>query len=446
VALSDVYIISDLHLCDGGPLEDFRADDERALVSFLFHLRRQPPATLIINGDWIDFVQIQPRPQMWHGATLDASEAESLEKLELALLAHAPVFDALGRLLQAGHSLRIHTGNHDIDLLWPRVQARLRERLGRSAHAAIAFGDAYLHAGLYVEHGHQADPVNSFPRQPDIVHPDPYGVLRLERCWGTRLVEEFYNQIEALDGCAMLDNVRPRIPAALIVIRHALVQPAMHDVLRAGLRIVVDTLASLRTEQDLTNAAHELGLSRRVLGWLASVAGWLSAGPYVAKSASPLVVPSLQAAWSYGADLPDPQALVQYAPDASDAPLMPKAPYDSAARRLYQQPFTQRFVQRANEIAQRHAAVTAVCFGHTHRAIVPELQIDGMNGWPLPATPARFFNSGSWTRTLDLDRLPPDQHSFAVLTDPASYRRGRDYLQVRWTADGQPQVELRAWM
>ena len=74
----ELYIISDLHLCDNSRVEDFKAPDERALVSFLFHIGRSARSTLIINGDFIDFVQIQPRPHMWFNATLDATEAESL--------------------------------------------------------------------------------------------------------------------------------------------------------------------------------------------------------------------------------------------------------------------------------------------------------------------------------------------------------------------------------
>jgi UDP-2,3-diacylglucosamine pyrophosphatase LpxH len=463
VARSDLYIISDLHLCDGTAVEDFQPDDERALVSLLFALGRSRTATLIINGDFIDFVQVQPRPGMWRGPTLDACEAESLEKLERVLRAHSPVFDALGRFVALGNTLRVHVGNHDIDLLWPGVQARLRERLGLTpGHPALSFGEAFLEAGLYVEHGHQADPVNSFPTQPAILHPDPQGVLRLERCWGTRFVEEFYNKIEMLDGCAMLDNVRPRMQAALIIIKHAILDRQMHATLYAGVQVIVETLALLTTEQDLSNAAAQLGVSRQVLSWLVSVAGWLglgaasAAGAYMAKGGGlRLTVPSLQTAYSFGMQMRDGTQLAHFAPTSdringrqakSAAADDASAPEQPAARRDDVAPAQQPYLQRAASIAARHADVRAVCFGHTHQAITAARAVDAEPGWPLPQTTARYFNSGAWVRTLNIAELSPAQLTFAYLAQPDHYRKGRDYLRVCWPNHPQiPVVETLRW-
>lgn len=457
---SNLYIISDLHLCDGTAVDDFAPDDERALVSLLFRLSRGPAALLIINGDFIDFVQIQPRPQMWSGSTLDASEAESLEKLERTFRAHGPVFDALGRFVALGNQLRFHIGNHDIDLLWPQVQQRLRERLGLAAqHPAASFGEAHLEAGLYVEHGHQADPVNSFPTQPAIIHADPQGLLRLERCWGTRFVEEFYNRLELLDGCAMLDNVRPRMQAALIIIRHAILDRQMHATLYAGVQLILETLTLLTTEQDVSNAAAQLGVSRQVLGWLASVAGWLglghgavgeAAGGLSAKGAAlRLSVPSLQAAYTFGTQLRDGSQLAQYAPTiAGGGVLQRKAAgqHTSAATRGYADPVQQPYLERAARLAARHPDVRAICFGHTHQAISADLLVDGAPGWPLPGTPTRYFNSGAWVRTLNLSQLSADQLSFAYLIQMQHYRPGRDYLRVSWPEHPQiPMVETMRW-
>lgn len=449
----ELYIISDLHLCDGSRVEDFRSADERSLVAFLFRLSRSPRAHLIINGDFIDFVQIQPRPHMWFNAVLDASEAESLEKLDRAIAAHGPVFDALGRFVASGHQLRFHVGNHDIDLVWPRVQARLRERIApRAAQQQISFGDDLVTGGLLIEHGHQADPANSFPADSSLIQSDPQGVPRLYRCWGTRLVEEFYNKIEVLDGCDMLDNVRPRMQAALIVIKYAIGHRPMHAMLYAGVQVIVDTLAQLQTEQDIQYAADQLGVSPGVLGWLVSVAGWLNVGgrgDRVAKNADSFAAPSLRTAYAYGAQIRDGAQLAALAPPFPDrAALQPKGvsvDRRAAARREYDARMTQRFVQRAALLA-RQGNVRAVCFGHTHRAIMPSLAIDDGPGWPLPETSARYYNSGSWTASLDLQQLPPDQQTFEYLQNRAHYRVGRDYLRVTWPDDpAQPVVETLGW-
>lgn len=448
---AELYIISDLHLCDGSRVEDFQAPDERALVSFLFHIGRSPAATLIINGDFIDFVQIQPRPHMWFNANLDATEADSLEKLEAALRAHGPVFDALGRFVATGHTLRFQFGNHDIDLIWPQVQARLRARLAPKAlHHAITFGSAWHEHGVYITHGHQADPANSFRNEPDVLHPDPEGVLRLERCWGTRLVEEFYNKLEVLDGCDMLDNVRPRMQAAIIIIRHAIGDRLLHPTLYAGLQLIIDTLTQLRTEEDVGHAADQLGTSRQMLSWVVSVAGWLGVGSrsqYAAKRAAPcpVAVPSLQTAYSYGATIRDGTHLVQHAPLNT---LASKSAAEERSRGIdeYNATNNQRAIHFAADLARRHPAIQALCFGHTHQAITPALSIDQQLGWPLPGTTARLYNTGAWTRTLDLQQVAVGQATFDYLMDPANYRLGRDYLKITWPGNtNHPFVETLAW-
>ncbi len=456
---SQLYIISDLHLCDGSAVEDFRAEDERALVSFLFRLSRSSPTTLIINGDFIDFVQIQPKPRMWLNASLDANEAESLEKLDAAIQAHGPVFDALGRFVAAGHQLRLHWGNHDIDLVWPQVQARIRDRIARRhLHAAITFDGFYQDRGLYITHGHQADPANSFRNEPDVIHRDPHGVPRLERCWGTRLVEEFYNKIETLEGCEMLDNVRPRMQAAVVIIKYAIMHRPMHATLYAGMRVILDTLAQLRTEEDVTNAAEQLGVRRQILSWLVSVAAWLGvrAQPSLAPKGGPLpaFAPSLQTAYTYGTSVRDGEQLVQFAPPfvvgnaesgrnvtkgmLGAAPQTAQAEYDSANN--------QRYIQFAAGIATKQPTIQAICFGHTHQALGAALAVDQMTGWPLPGNGARLFNSGSWTRTLDLQHLHPEQMTFEYLLDHRHYRLGRDYVRVSWPEGrDKPFVETLAW-
>jgi UDP-2,3-diacylglucosamine pyrophosphatase LpxH len=453
VIASALYIISDLHLCDGTRVEDFRSDDERALVSWLFRIGHAAPVTLLINGDFIDFVQIQPRPNMWLNAQLDATEAESLEKLDAAVRAHGPVFDALGRFVAAGNSLRFHWGNHDIDLAWPRVQARLRERLAKRAlYGAITFGGELSVGGLYVAHGHQADPTNRFAHEPDVTHTDPHGVERLERCWGTRLVEEFYNKIEALDGCDMLDNVRPRMQAAVTIIKHAILQREMHPTLHAGVQVISDTLAELVTEEDVTNAADQLGVSRSVLSWIVSVAGWLGVGNrsrYAPKGAAPVFVTSLETAYSYGAALRDGEQLAQLAPSAT-APisrqLAPKSPGAGPVPSAeYTALASQRAILYAAALARHAPELQAFCFGHTHQAITAALAVDALPGWPLPGTGARLYNSGSWTRTLDLSLVGADA-TFEFLRDVRNYRLGRDYLRVTWPADpGVPLIDTLSW-
>lgn len=443
----ELYVISDLHLCDGGSVEDFLPDDDAALAAFLDEISQSPAASLIINGDFMDFVQVQPDGgRHWFDEQLDASEEQSLRKLEEIMAAHGGVFDALGRFVGAGRRLRFHYGNHDIDLVWPRLQARIRERLGRPGdEEAIAFGESALVGGVHIEHGHQADKhINCFPDQPLLTKTGPDGVERLVRCWGTRFVEEFYNKIETLEGCGMLDNVRPRMPAAVIILKHSILNPSMYPMLRDGLRVILSTLVELKTEQDFTNAAGELGVSRGVVQWVVKVARWL--GVAQAPAAQPksmfgdepapaeeLTVPSLQRAYAEGEQIHSAEELAALAPDAPAAEAKGWFGGDEPAPASPELKKSLEYVR--DEVLPRQPAARAICVGHTHLVTA--------EGVPIPGSQALYYNSGSWTMTLNLDDVP--DASFAYIQDPANYRKGRDFLYVTWPDGAAPLVENRHW-
>ena len=445
----ELYVIGDLQLGDGGTGDDFRADDERALVSFLFRLSRVPGAELVLNGDIIDFTQIQPRPRMWYDDLLGASEDDSLLKLEQALLAHGPVWDALGRFAGSGGRLTWLFGDRDADLRWPRVQARLRERIVRLGdETALGFGSFLQREGVHIQHGHECDPVACHDANQWML-PDPWGVPRLERTLGIRFAEEFVAPLDRIDGWEMIDNVLPRIPAALLVLRHLLPDRALHAALVPAVRVILNSLTLLSSEEEIGAAAYRLGISRQSLGWLASVAGWLSTMAGDDESLRVPDVPSLRRAFAYGAGLQDGAQLAQFAP-----PVLPGAPAQpsrmptpverrAAARRLYDDHTD--VLRYAGAIAARQPELHAVCFGHTQRAVDARLRFDDAPGWPIADANARYFNSGCWGRALHIADLPSEQRTAAYIVDPANHRLLRDYLRVAWSPDGVPSVETLAW-
>jgi UDP-2,3-diacylglucosamine pyrophosphatase LpxH len=211
-----VFVISDLHL-GAGPkddLEDFHYDE--LLATWLAELEPEKP-TVVINGDFIDFAQIPPldvpkdRELLW-------DEATSLVKLEVALEAHAKVFDALQGLIVGGGTLVLTVGNHDLDLAWSGVGARLRDRLGKpdEKHFHIETKGAFVDRGLHVEHGYYFAPENC-PRKPyDFIH-DVDGHRYLERVWGTDFVLRFYNHYEK--DLPFIDNVKPALRVLMAGIR-----------------------------------------------------------------------------------------------------------------------------------------------------------------------------------------------------------------------------------
>jgi UDP-2,3-diacylglucosamine pyrophosphatase LpxH len=208
------WVVSDLHLGAGGddPLEDF--DDDAVLVDWVGE-RAGPRSTIVLNGDIIDFLQIEvpspgdplPDDYLW-------DEATSVAKLRRCAEGHAGVFEALGGFVAAGGSLRVTVGNHDLDLAWPAVQAELHSLLG-AAEGSVAFGlEHRLFETVHVEHGHRFTPENR-PRDFDSFHhvrPGSASDQVLECSWGSRFVIDEINPLER--ELPYLDNVKPVLKVA----------------------------------------------------------------------------------------------------------------------------------------------------------------------------------------------------------------------------------------
>src|SRR5262245_13412927 len=102
------FIISDLHLnmgcqADGSlhPLEDFDCHDD---FDQLLDLACRERASLVINGDWLDLLQLDPvvpivAYQSTGGIPLYYTSQEALEKLDTCLKQQPRHFEALRRYL-----------------------------------------------------------------------------------------------------------------------------------------------------------------------------------------------------------------------------------------------------------------------------------------------------------------------------------------------------------
>lgn len=205
-------IISDTHLGAGpdDPLEDHVCKG-RPLTRFIEQLAAGDDGAageieLVINGDFLEFVQALPEAFTPVSKDHFCTEDESLAKLEAILDGHASIFRALKAFQEAGNSVTVMAGNHDVDLFWPRVQARLRDRIG-SIYFELG-QDWYSRYGgrLRVAHGHQLDPANRFE---DWHHPIGVaaGRSRLSSCPGTRFVVGFINPMDA--RFPFVDNIKP---------------------------------------------------------------------------------------------------------------------------------------------------------------------------------------------------------------------------------------------
>lgn len=239
---SRTIVISDLHI-GSGALDDCDDEIEDCLVRFLSECSSPDLSVeLIINGDFLDFVQAQP----WQGASLESeheglalcfTEEQSRGKFEAIVASHRPIFKALGAFLAAnsGNSLVIMPGNHDVDFFWDGVRALFIETVSEQDAALTARIRFRLEPSyrpqcspdVLIEHGHQYDPNNRFfidanesssignnkikkpvwsETSPPIFR-DEAGIPRLYECIGTRFLIQFMNKLDA--KYPFVDNVKP---------------------------------------------------------------------------------------------------------------------------------------------------------------------------------------------------------------------------------------------
>jgi UDP-2,3-diacylglucosamine pyrophosphatase LpxH len=260
-------IVSDLHLGPGTSdprfhgIEDFYADAE--WPSFLAREAAKGPTDIIIDGDFVEFWQIAtalhalPRPndpkQPPKGAVLGADQAFAVTAIDLVIAAHPDVFRALGRFLDGGdHRVIIIAGNHDADLLWPKVQLQIARAIGPRDPSRLRFLDAvaYQHGGVYIAHGHEFDAANRFATQHAPFGRDRDGRCRLQTNWGEVFVDIFYTETER--QIPFIDNLWPEKAGIVWALRD---NPDTARDLGAAARAI-----------ELLRAAHGKGLNRDMAG------------------------------------------------------------------------------------------------------------------------------------------------------------------------------------
>ena len=210
-------VVSDIHLGPGAGatgelagVEDFVSQAE--WQALLAREAPGPPTDLIIAGDLIDFWQIAGGI----GVPVKRDESDSLLTLDVALASHPDFFAVLRGFLAAGdHRVIFVRGNHDADLVWPRVQLRIAEVLGAKGLRQLVFAPAlgYAHGGVHVEHGHHFDGANTPLRELAPVELGPDGHCRLRPVWGEVFLAEVFNEVER--RMPFVDNLSPEGAAVM---------------------------------------------------------------------------------------------------------------------------------------------------------------------------------------------------------------------------------------
>lgn len=192
-----VYV-SDLHLTDTGPSDDFAATAE--LCELLGSLAGHPgQVVLALGGDILDLLQVGGSPEERVAKVLDGPAA-------------APIGDALRRLAARPRARVLYlVGNHDSTLAWDEAARKL---------VADRFGvtDFALHAKIRVERADGTGEVIVVAEHGDALdrwnrRTDPFDPLDVPI--GDHVVGEFVNRLEAASGrypqlaLDEVDNVRP---------------------------------------------------------------------------------------------------------------------------------------------------------------------------------------------------------------------------------------------
>ncbi len=178
-----VVVLGDVEMGAGGPFDDFPHSEflARLLLPYLTGETADHPIDFVFNGDTFDLLKTPYLGEYRRHITNEVA----LGKMAAVAAAHPKFFDAIGKLADfpAGDK-RVHfvIGNHDPELLFPKVQNFVRARCGGAER--LAFPGFSLALGpVFCEHGSQSDPL--FRINPDRPFIDHRGERLLNISWAS---------------------------------------------------------------------------------------------------------------------------------------------------------------------------------------------------------------------------------------------------------------------
>jgi UDP-2,3-diacylglucosamine pyrophosphatase LpxH len=244
-----LFILSDLHIGANDDFDIFKSATKLDLLKgFIEHVRRQTTsAELIINGDFVDFLQLKP----WN----DLSRTVALAKIQRIVKGSAEVFRSIGSVLADGrHRIKILLGNHDAEIAYPEVWATLRDAIAADAgdrlelfNTRVTYNAEINGVVVHVEHGNAGDPWNSINYQP-LFNDAEIGTTNFAYPPGTKFVYETMNQFkEELKFVDLLKPEVPAVPLLLMALRPRLATKALPAATMKGLDSLVNSfLVKLR--------------------------------------------------------------------------------------------------------------------------------------------------------------------------------------------------------
>ena len=213
---------------------------------------------LILNGDFVDFLAIEPF-QAWTPA-----ESACVHKLNEAEKQFPQVFDAFRQCIARVRYFTITLGNHDIETALPRVTDALLAKLGTSLKSCefLRTNQAYRFGDLLVEHGNRYDSWNAIDHC--VLQRVASAQSRLEEppemdpCPGSYMVEKLVTSLR--EDYPFVDLLKPENKVLPLVL--SALEPALKRDLRRFSqfsRLFVAQWARSRTWlPHITSAAEEL--------------------------------------------------------------------------------------------------------------------------------------------------------------------------------------------
>ena len=413
-------IISDTHIGAGGAalgnkLEDFTSDE--AFEAWVHHLIEESerdglPMTLIINGDWIEFLQtpevarFEPTRRYPTAAYTALEEPAALQRLEVVHAGHPRVFQALADFISDGpprRDLVILFGNHDPELAYPGVQDHVRDLLGargeREALVRIG-GRVYFEDGVYVEHGNAyTEAVNRFTDPDRPFDPERPGLI--ERPPGSYVVTDFYNQVEW--ERPWIDGVHPMSALAFYALAY---DPVFAVQFIKALLLAVPDLAT-----DLLGVAGEGSASDELLNLMEGMDdGELTRRLREDEAFAARFADDLEMALAHKGAAPRPVYPTQSTPGGGRS-------LQERARDIAEY-YWQALADAALDVSEKTGA-QVVCFGHIHERVAKRL-----------ANGALYLNTGTWIWKMNFS-----QASDAVWRDliahPEKYMHRRHLTYAR---------------
>ena len=208
-------VVSDFHIGRGqapghlNPWESFNQDDK--LVEFLrFYSTdyfEDEEVELIINGDFYDLLMVRVGDRFPEKVT----ESVAVEKVRACIAGHPKAHKALQDFVRTPRKrVTILPGNHDFDLVYPRVQEVLREAVtGSRTDPRVQFicdRDYYEFDGIQIHHGMQFEAAHFHNfREQFLTNNGSEPILNLP--WGSVFILKVLTRLK--EQRPYVDRVRP---------------------------------------------------------------------------------------------------------------------------------------------------------------------------------------------------------------------------------------------